>query len=107
MIYCIESEKYVYIGHTKQTLRKRINGHKERCKNFLNERKLGKGKKIKITKSIIVMFSPQWKAFVIDPKGGLDSERYYIKNYETNKIIVNNHDFLKLLQQLLKPDFLN
>jgi hypothetical protein len=105
MIYFIESEHYIYIGHTNQKLRKRIDGHKRRCKDFINERKLGKGKKIKITKSIIPILEGKWKAYVYDNDGDLKSEQNYIKNLVTFKSIVNRYDFLILLQQIIKPDF--
>ena len=105
MIYFIESDSYIYIGHTKQKLRKRIDGHKRRCKDFIKERKLGKGKKIKITKSIIPILEGKWKAYIYDDNGDLESEKNYIKNLVTYKTVVNRFDFLKLLQKIIKPDF--
>jgi hypothetical protein len=106
MIYIIESPSYIYIGHTKQKLNKRIDGHKRRCKDFIHERKLGRGKKIKITKSIIPLIEGQWKAYIWDVEGDLKSEQNYIKNFVTFKTVVNRFPFLTLLQKVLKPDFI-
>ena len=106
MIYIIESNNYIYIGHTNQTLKKRIDGHKRRCRDFVNERKLGKNKRIKITKSIIPILEGNYKCYIWDKDGGLDAETNYIKNLVTYKTVVNRFDFLKLLQKLIKPDFL-
>jgi len=75
MIYFIESEHYIYIGHTKQKINKRIDGHKRRCKDFIKERKLGKGKKIKITKSIIPLIEGPWKAYIYDINGGIGKRK--------------------------------
>lgn len=106
MIYFIESDNYIYIGHTKQKLRKRIDGHKRRCKDFIYERKLGRGKKIKITKSIIPLIEGRWKAYVYDTDGGFDREQNYIKNLITYKTVVNRFPFLTLLQKIINPKFI-
>ena len=106
MIYFIESANYIYIGYTKQKLQKRIDGHKRRCRDFINEKKLGKNKRIKITKSIIPLIEGRWKAYIYDVNGDLKQEQNYIKNLITYKTVVNRFSILILLQKLIKPNFL-
>jgi len=105
MIYIIESLNYIYIGHTNQSLKKRIDGHKRRCRDYINERKLGRSKKIKITKSIIPILEGNYKCYIWDKDGDLKSEQNYIKNLVTFKTVVNRFDFLILLQKIIKPNF--
>jgi hypothetical protein len=105
MIYIIESLNYVYVGFTNQKLDKRINGHKRRTKDFINERKLGKNKKIKITKSIIPILEGNYKCYILNNTGDIKKEKYYIDNLITYKTVVNRFDFLILLQKLINPNF--
>jgi hypothetical protein len=105
MIYFIESPNYIYIGYTTQKLIKRINGHKRRCKDFINERKLGKNKKIKICRSIIPLIEGRWKAYIYDKEGNLNSEKNYINNLITYKTVVNRFSFFELLKKIINPNF--